>query len=225
MTFTLRDVPLPERPRERLSRHGAASLSNAELVALLLGTGSSSQPVMHTAQNVLKRYAELGELSEASIEELCDIPSIGPAKACVLLAGFELARRMALEVRHAPVIRTPTEAALAARAVIRDFHKEHSLVLSFDARGRLIKSDEISVGILNASLVHPREVFGIAIKRHAASIMLCHNHPSGDTEPSSDDIELTQRIRTAGEIIGIPLLDHIIITRIKHASLREIGLF
>ncbi len=223
MTFTLHDVPLAERPRERLVKYGASALSMGELVALLLGTGTSSQPVMRTATSLLQRFPELRGLSEASLEDLQSEPSIGPAKACLLLACFELARRMSFEVTGSAVISSPREAAQAAREHIRDFYKEHTMVLSFDARNRLIKADEISVGILNASLVHPREVFGIAIKRHAASVMLCHNHPSGDIEPSADDIELTERLATAARIIGIPLLDHLIISENKHESLKELG--
>ena len=152
------------------------------------------------------------------------IASIGPAKACLLLACFELAKRMSFETEFSHNITCPSEAAMAARTYIKDFYKEHTIVLSFDSRNRLVRIDEVSIGILNASLAHPREIFGIAIKRHAASIIICHNHPSGDLQPSPEDIQLTEQLITAASIMGIPMLDHLIIGKTRHKSMKELGL-
>jgi DNA repair protein RadC len=162
---------------------------------------------------------------------LLRVPGIGPAKASQLLACFEIARRIISEasidekqkLNSKPVI-TPDEIAEQVRAKVADFNKEQFLVVSFDTRQKIIGIDNISTGTVNASLVHPRETFSSAIKRHAASVIAAHNHPSGDVEPSEEDIKITKRLSEAGKIIGIELLDHIIVTRSDYFSFKEKGM-
>ena len=231
-TITIKDLPPSERPRERLFNKGAASLSTPELLSILLGSGSKGDPVMTLSQRILKSYGSLFRIQNASVEDLKSIKGLGDAKAAKLKACIEIARRMNIEERvhefseskrrkETETITSPDRLFELIRSKITQFTKEHFFVISLDTRNNLIGIDEISVGTLTASLVHPRETFESAIRRHAAKIIISHNHPSGETDPSDDDLKITKRLSEAGKIMGIELLDHIIVTKSAYLSFKE----
>ncbi len=230
-TFTLNDLPASDRPRERLKASGPQALSNLELLALIMGRGIKGESVMVTSQKLLSYFGSLKNVLEASLEDLQQIRGLGPAKASQLIACFEIARRIANEDFLAETerlkretVRSPDDAVKLIRSQITDFNKENFYVLSFDTRNRFIGLDKVSQGTLTASLVHPRETFESAIKKHAVQIMIAHNHPSGGTDPSEEDIKITKRLSEAGKIMGIELLDHIILTKQSFFSFKEEGL-
>ncbi len=220
----LRDLPHEERPRERMMHYGAESLSQAELLAILLRTGTRRESAIHIAQQMLGKIGGLRGLVDLSIEELTEINGIGPAKAVQLKAGIELGRRMANSRFTMPVIiRSPQDAAEILTEQLRYLQKEHFVCLFLNTKNHVIGQETLSMGSLNASIVHPREVFRAAIKCSSASIICAHNHPSGDPTPSPEDISLTSRLIQAGEIIGIDVLDHLIIGDSSFVSLKEKG--
>jgi DNA repair protein RadC len=226
-SFTIHDLPLAERPRERLQRFGAEALSAQEILAVLLGRGVSGESVMVTAQRLLSRFGSLKGIAEASVEELSGIKGIGLAKAAQIKAAFELSSRLGgyAESQGRPVLETPEAVAGLVKGRLWGKKKEHFLALLLDTRNQLIKLAEISVGSLDASIVHPREVYKEAIAASAASVIFVHNHPSGDPTASEDDIKLTRGLVEAGAILGIEVLDHIIIGDKKYLSLKREGLF
>jgi len=226
-SFTIHDLPVSERPRERLQRFGVEALSAQEILALILGRGIAGESVTVTAQRLLRRFGSLKGIASASIEELSQVRGVGPAKASQIKAAFELANRLEgyPELGKKPIVKTPDEVASLVRGRLRGKKKEHFLALLLDTRNQLIKVSEISVGSLDTSIVHPREVFKEAIAASAASVIFVHNHPSGDPKASEDDIRLTKRLAEAGEIVGIDVLDHIIICDKEHLSLKSKGLF
>ena len=226
-SFTIHDLPISERPRERLQKFGVAALSAQEILALILGRGGAGESVMVTVQRLLSRFGNLKGMANASVEELSQVRGVGLAKASQIKAAFELADRLEgySESGEKPVVKTPDDVMSLVRGRLRDQKKEHFLALLLDTRNRLIKVSEISVGSLDTSIVHPREVFKEAISASAASVIFVHNHPSGDTEASEDDIKLTKRLTEAGEIVGIEVLDHIIIGGKNSRSLKREGLF
>ena len=226
-SFTIHDLPVSERPRERLQRFGVEALSAQEILALLLGRGIAGESVTVTAQRLLSQFGNLKGIANASIEELAQVKGIGLAKASQIKAAFELANRLEgyPESNEKSLVRTPDEAVSLVRGRLKGKKKEHFLVLLLDTRGQLIKTSEVSVGSLDSSIVHPREVFQEAISASAASVLFVHNHPSGDPEPSEDDIKLTERLVQAGEVMGIDVLDHIIICDRNYLSLKSKGLF
>lgn len=229
---TINDLPVSDRPRERLMNKGASSLSTPELLSLLLGTGSRGESVISVSHKILKHYGSLFRIQSASVEDLKTIKGVGEAKAAKLKACLEIARRINIEEKlfeesesarrkNCESITSPDKLHELVRSRINQFSKEHFFVVSLDTRNNLIGIDEISVGTLTASLVHPRETFESAIKRHAAKIIISHNHPSGETEPSDDDIKITRRLAEAGKIMGIEVLDHIIVTKTSYLSFKE----
>lgn len=229
-TFTIHDLPINERPRERIQLHGEQSLSAQELLAVILGRGISGESVMVTGQRLLSQFGSLEGIANASLQDLITVKGLGPAKACQIKACFEIARRIRVVPGNEAKKRgkhsvSSEEIASLVRGKITNFKKEHFILLSFDTRNNLISTDIVSVGTLNASLVHPREVFDIAIRRHSVWIVVAHNHPSGDPDPSSEDIKVTERITEAGRLMGIEVLDHVIITENGYYSFREQGLF
>ncbi|WP_313636700.1 DNA repair protein RadC [Paenibacillus sp.] len=220
----LRDLPHEERPRERMMHYGAESLSQAELLAILLRTGTRRESAIHIAQQMLGKIGGLRGLVDLSIEELTEIKGIGPAKAVQLKAGIELGRRLANSRFTMPVIiRCPEDAAEILTEQLRYLQKEHFVCLFLNTKNHVIGQETLSMGSLNASIVHPREVFRAAIKCSSASIICAHNHPSGDPTPSPEDISLTSRLLQAGEIVGIDVLDHLIIGDSSFVSLKEKG--
>ncbi len=226
-SFTIHDLPISERPRERLQKLGVAALSAQEILALILGRGVAGESVMVTAQRLLSQFGNLKGIASASVEELAQIKGIGVAKASQIKAAFELANRLEgyLEAGEKQVVKTPEDVAGLVKSRLKGKKKEHFLALLLDTRNQLIKVAEISVGSLDSSIVHPREVFKEAISASAASLIFVHNHPSGDPEASEDDIKLTKRLAEVGEVMGIDVLDHIIVCDKQHLSLKREGLF
>ncbi len=220
----IKNVPKNDRPRERLLENGADHLSNQELLAILLGSGTKAESVMALSNRVLMHFEGLKLLHDATIEELTAIKGIGTAKGVQLLSSIELGKRMSQykpEVRY--VIRSPEDGANYVMEEMRTLRQEHFVVLFLDTKNQVIHRQTIFIGSLNASIVHPREVFREAVKRSAASIIVIHNHPSGDPTPSKEDIHVTRRLVDSGKMIGIELLDHLIIGDRKFVSLKEKG--
>ena len=226
-SFTIHDLPISERPRERLQKFGVEALSAQEILALILGRGIAGESVMVTAQRLLSQFSNLKGIAGASVEELSQVKGIGVAKASQIKAAFELANRLEdyLETGSKPLVKTPDDVVTLVGSRLKGKKKEHFLALLLNTRNQLIKVSEISVGSLDTSIVHPREAFKEAIAASAASVIFVHNHPSGDPEASEDDIKLTKRLAEAGEIVGIDVLDHIIISDKKYLSLKRKGLF
>jgi DNA repair protein RadC len=224
-SFTVRDLPKPERPRERLLKFGPEVLSTQEILALVLSRGVSGESVLSIAQRLLSRFQNLPGIGQASIEELKTIKGIGNAKACQLKAALELARRLESYPDSEPAtITTARDVAAVVKAQLKGKKREHFLAVLLNSRNQVIRTAEISSGSLNATVVHPREVFEEALAAHAASVIFVHNHPSGDTDASDDDIKLTRRLVEAGKIMGVEVLDHIIVSDRSEASMKSRGL-
>jgi len=221
-SFTVRDLPLSERPRERLLRLGSEALSAQEVLALILGRGSRGESVVVTSQKLLSRFGSLKGVANASVEELREIKGIGLAKATQIKAALELSKRLEADAdeKARALIKSPEGVVGVVRSQLKGKKKEHFLVLCLDTRNRLISCRPVSIGSLDTSVVHPREVFKEAVSSSAASVIFVHNHPSGDPEPSKEDVELTRRLVKAGEIIGIEVLDHIIVCDTSFLSLK-----
>jgi DNA repair protein RadC len=211
-----------DRPRERLEAVGPEALSDAELVALLLRTGARGADSHSVAARLLERPGGLLGLARASRRELAAMPGVGPAKQATLRAAFELGRRLAAG-RLAPgaSLRGPADVFRHFHPTLRDAPHERFLVLLLDGRHRLLRHEMVSQGTLTASLVHPREVFRPALRESAAALLLVHNHPSGDPTPSAEDREVTARLVRAGDLLGIPVLDHVVVAERGWTSLRE----
>jgi len=223
-SFTLHDLPQEERPRERLTQFGEQALAAQELLQLILGRGIAGESVVVTAQKLLSHFGSLQKLSEASIEELLSIKGIGLAKAAQIKAAFEIGRRVSTQTPayKSKELTDPEKVFKFMRSKVKDYHKEHFYMITLNARNLSIS--EVSIGTIDASLVHPREVFSEAIKSNAASVIFVHNHPSGDPKPSEDDLVITKKLIKAGEILGIAVADHIVITRSNYFSLKAKGL-
>ena len=222
---TLNDLPVDERPRERLVKYGVESLSLQELLSLIFGRGVKGESVINISQKLISIFGSLGKLSEGSIEELKKVKGLGLAKACQLKACFEIARRLKKEEgvnkNKSTIIKSPKNIFPLLKEKIINFHKEYFMVVSLDNRNKVINIDVVSIGTLNSSLIHPRETFEVAIKNHAAGIIICHNHPSGELRPSKDDLVVTQNLVKAGKLLGIEVADHLIITKDSYFSFKE----
>ncbi|MFD1362920.1 RadC family protein [Lentibacillus salinarum] len=223
-TIMIKDVPKDDRPRERLLQHGPGHLSNQELLAILIGSGTKHESVMSLANRVLMHFEGLHLLKDATIEELTAIKGIGTAKSVWLLSALELGRRMSqYKPNDQYVIRSPEDGADYVMDEMRSLRQEHFVVLFLNTKNQIIHRQTIFIGSLNASIVHPREIYREAVKRSAASIICAHNHPSGDPAPSQEDIHVTRRLVESGKMIGIELLDHLVIGDRKFISLKEKG--
>lgn len=233
--MTIKDWPDKDKPRERLSNLGPTALTDAELLAILIGTGSPDETALELAQRAISRSegmhgTSLGFLLESTEEEIMETPGIGPAKAARLKACAELAKRLMHGVEEngkAYTVRRGQEVFEYIRNTVEDLDREHFCILLLNSRNRVVGKEIVSMGSLDASIVHPREIFRNSIKKSAASIVLVHNHPSGDPTPSDDDMEVTKRLVEAGRILGIHVVDHVVIARASFVSMRETcpGLF
>jgi len=218
--YRIKDLPKIERPREKLISKGPQNLKDEDLLAILLRTGREGKNVLELARQVLTQYPKK-RLLKMRYEDLIKIKGINSAKACTILASIELVKR-ALEKGEEtlPIIRS-TKDVIAQAVYMRDKAREHLMTIYLNARNEMIFKKPMFIGTLNANLVHPREIFQEALKQNAASVILVHNHPSGDAEPSEDDLTITKRIIEAGKTMGIDVLDHVIIAKNKVFSFKE----
>ena len=223
--MTARDEPETEDlPRERLFALGLRALSDAELIALTLRTGAGGARALELAADLLTRHGGLTGLARRDVRELTHTRGIGRTKAASLVAALEIGRRIARRrLREGDAVRGPEDVFQHFHARLRDASQEHFCVLLLDGRHRVLGDELVSLGTLTASLVHPREVFRPALRAGAAALILVHNHPSGDPEPSPEDRVVTQRLTRAGELLGIPVLDHVIVAERGFRSLRDEG--
>ena len=206
----IKNLPKHERPREKLIEKGVENLRDNELMAILLRTGVKGKNVLKISEEILRKFPKKKLLS-LSFKKLSEIKGIGPGKACLLLASFELTKRaLDVEDNNLPIINSVKD-VVAQLQELRTAKKEHFVVLYLNARNQLIHKETISIGTLNSNLVHPREVFYPAIEHLAISIIIAHNHPSGNVKASEEDLELNRRIKRAGNIIGIEVIQHVII--------------
>ncbi|MGD2144141.1 MAG: DNA repair protein RadC [Anaerolineae bacterium] len=222
---TIKDLPVHERPRERLVRVGEGALSTAELLAIILRTGVGGESVLAMARRLLSTYGGLPGLARASFAELQGERGLGNAKTAQLKAALELGRRMLLATpEDRLIVRSPSDVAQLLVAEMSHLEQEHFRVLYLDTRNRLLGSETVYVGSLNASHIRVAEVFRDPIRRNCAAIIVAHNHPSGDPSPSPEDVEVTRQLIAAGDLLSIELLDHLIIGQQRFVSLRERGL-
>lgn len=220
----IKDFPKEERPRERFIHYGPNSLSNQELLAIILRTGTKRESVLQLSQRLISEFQGLRMLMNASLEELTRIKGVGEAKAIQLLAAIELGKRIAnMKNEERYVIRSPEDGANYVMEEMRFLTQEHFVCLFLNTKNEVIHKQTIFIGSLNASIVHPRELFKEAFRRSAASMICLHNHPSGNPMPSREDIEVTKRLAECGKILGVEVLDHIIIGDKRYVSLKEKG--
>lgn len=219
----VKDLPLDDRPREKLMLRGAQNLSDAELIAILLRTGTKGQTVLEIAQSMLKKFGNLACLASLSVDAIRQVKGIKNDKAATLAAAFEISRRAGLysRLQYNTKIASPKDVADIFIPRLRDEVKEHFMVVCLNSANRIIRSSVISVGCLNSSVVHAREIFKVAIENNSANIILLHNHPSGNCEPSAEDIAVTRKLVEAGKILDILVFDHIIIAGNSFTSFVE----
>ena len=216
----IKDLPKIERPREKLIAKGPQNLKDEELLAILLRTGIEGKNVLEIARQILRKYSKK-RILKMKYEDLIKIKGINSAKACTILASIELIKR-ALEVGEETLPKIESiKDVIAQMSYLRDKTREHLAALYLNARNELVFKKHIFVGTLDANIAHPREIFEHALANHAASVILVHNHPSGDPQPSKADLEITKRILEAGKILGVDVLDHIIITKTKTLSFKQ----
>jgi DNA repair protein RadC len=222
--YTIKQLPAELRPRERLLAEGAEALSSAELLGILIGTGTKEQTAVELAGQIISESGGLFGLHGVTVHDLLEVHGIGEAKACVTLAAVEFGKRLG-RVRNPgrPVISSPADVDGLLRGRIANLDRENFVVVLLNTKNEVIEFPTISVGTLSASLVHPREVFKPAIRASAAGVILAHNHPSGRVEPSREDREVTGRLKEAARIIGIEVLDHVILGD-GYFSMKEHGI-
>jgi DNA repair protein RadC len=217
------DIPAEDRPRNRLLKGGATSLSNSELLSIILRTGSVAENAINLSQRVLSQF-DLKQLSAINVPQLMKIHGIKSGKAAQIVACFELARRLeTFDSQSKFKINSPEDVYRRLYPAMRESKKEHFVELCLDTKNQIIREDIISIGSLNANVVHPREVFRTALMESAAHIIVSHNHPSGDPTPSREDIDITKKLVETGKIMGIDVLDHVIIGDGRHFSMKEAG--
>jgi len=221
--FGIKDMPPEMRPRERLSIHGETNLSEAELLAIIIANGTRNVSALELANRLLVHFQGLRNIREADFEDLIKIKGIGPAKAVTIKAAIELGRRTALDVKIKDFIHSPEDVSQLLMEEMRYLDREHLYGLYLDRKGGLLSKEIISIGSLSSSIVHPREVFKVAVKCSASSVIVAHNHPSGDPTPSREDFDITRRLAEAGKIMGIELIDHLVIGHKSYCSLKEKG--
>lgn len=219
----IRDIPEEERPRERLIRNGPESLSNAELLGVILRTGSREENAVSLANQILSKY-NIKQLSLTNVSTLTQVHGVGKAKAAQIAAVFELARRLETFVEEPKrKICSPKDVYVLMYPKMREQKKEKFITLCLDTKNQVLKEEVVSIGSLNASIVHPREVFKSALMESSASVIMVHNHPSGDPSPSREDIMVTEKLVEGGKLLGIDVLDHIIIGDGRYVSLKDEG--
>jgi DNA repair protein RadC len=227
MAQSIKEWPEEDRPREKLLEKGSEALSNTELLAIVLRTGdaSSGNSALDHGRLLMHRFDEsLRKLGEASVQDLCSIKGIGPAKAAQIKAAIEIGKRFAREeVKQGDSFRSSADVFHFYREQLGGLKKEEFHVLLLDAKNRKIKDVRVSEGSLTSSLVHPREVFNPVIRESAAAVILIHNHPSGDPAPSQEDLHITRRLREIGEVMGVRVLDHIIVGKGRYVSFVDDG--
>jgi DNA repair protein radc len=216
----IKDLPDIDKPREKIVKKGVFSLSDVELLAVIIGKGFKGKDVLQVASEIEQKFK--GKLDKLEFEELNKIDGVGTAKACQILASFELARRY-LRKEEDIKIKHPKDVLPIVRD-IRDKQQEHFVCITLNGANEIIEKRVVTVGLLNSSQVHPREIFSDAIVDRAASVILVHNHPSGKTKPGEKDIEITKRLKKSGEILGIKVLDHIIVSKKGFTSMKDDGL-
>jgi DNA repair protein RadC len=218
----IRDFPQEERPRERLRSRGAANLSNAELMAILLRTGLEGENVVAMATRLLSSVGGLQGLARAAYDDLCSLKGISDAKACQLLAGIELGRRVAaIEPNDAPRFGKPEDVAKLYMPEMSAYDREHMRIVLLNTKNQVVGADDLYVGSVNAALVRPAEVFATAVRRNLPAVIVVHNHPSGDPAPSEDDIRITKQLVEAGKLLDIEVIDHIVLGQGRFVSMRE----
>lgn len=221
--LTVKELPLDDRPREKLLMRGAQNLSDAELVAILLRTGKTGKSVLEIARELIQSEGNLAMLATKTVDSLQKVSGIGKDKAATLAAAFELSRRILSQSKwfSNKKVTSPQEIADIFIPLLRDDSKERFIVVCLNSSNKIIKHETISIGNLNSSVVHPREIFKVAIDCSSASIILIHNHPSGNPEPSNEDISITKKIVESGKILDIPVFDHLIIAGETYTSFVE----
>jgi len=219
----VKDLPIDDRPREKLLLRGAQNLTDAELVAILLRTGTKGKSVITIAQDIITKEKNLAQLAAKTLSDFKKTSGIGNDKAATLLAAFEISRRILSQAKwfSQKKITSPADVAEIFIPLLRDEVKEQFVVVCLSSANKIIKYEKISVGNLNSSVVHAREIFKAAIENNSASIILIHNHPSENPEPSNEDISITRKIVEAGKIMDIPVYDHIIIAGNNYTSFVE----
>ena len=221
--YTIKELPVTERPREKLYSHGPSALSNEELLAIIIRTGNKNDTAIDLARKILsKDNRGLISLRDTTLQELMQTNGVGQCKAAQILAAIEIGKRINYREALGKVkVNDPSTIANLYMDEMRYLQKEHFRIVLLDTKNQIIVTEEISIGTLNASIVHPRDVFKAAIKRNSNAMILIHNHPSGDPTPSNEDINITNRLIDAGNLIGIKVLDHIIIGDNRYISFKE----
>lgn len=217
----IKEMPRHLRPRERSMDVGMNNLSDQEVLAIIIRSGYREHTAIDVSMNLLNRYGSLKNISQLTVEDLCKIKGIGIDKSIMLKAAFEIGKRSKFEKLEKKQILSSKDASLVLENNLRGLNKEHFIILMLNTKNFLLGVETVSIGSLNSSIVHPRELFKSAINKSAAAIILAHNHPSGDATPSREDIEVTKRIKSGGQLLGIDVIDHIIIGDNCYYSFKE----